>query len=306
MHKISIIIPLNTSKKINKVIYSALNQNYQDFQILIITDKNIDLIQNKKITVIKVQKNCNIPTLLNIGIEASDSKYVCFLNPNDLLLYNALKNRYQEFQKNNDLAVCYGFGIDTDNDYQVIQNQNYQYFSDNIRLPENNIRTALSSEMDLSFSSFMIKKDILMNLKFDPALKTTYIWDFIIKLFNNYGENICQINEPVYISSENKYNNQSNFINYLKEANNLLDDYFKKAIQENDFNINCFRRLYYYMFSILIEYYPSNFWLRFYLLASYLNKNKQLENKLFEFWFLCVLFNSVTVAKNSLLKQKIA
>ncbi|MDD3014052.1 MAG: glycosyltransferase family 2 protein [Candidatus Gastranaerophilales bacterium] len=315
MAKISVIIPFkNSDADIKKVVYSVLNQNFQDFHLLIVTDEDINIPFNNKISIIKLNNEYNTSQLLNIGIKQSNSDYICFLGPNDLLLYDALKLRYEEFQRNKSLIACYAFGIDTDFDYQIKQNQNYEYFTQkNVNLPENNIKAVLSGAINLSVSSFMIKKEVFKNIEFNPLLKTTYVWDFIIRLFNNYEGEICQIFDPVYISSEEEYNirqnNQKYFIEYLKESNYILDNFFNNlelTDKFKDLNLQCFKNLYSYMFFILVEYFPYNFWLRFYLLVSYLKKNKQFDNKLMDFWFIGILINSLTVAKKNFLTKKFA
>jgi len=315
MAKISVIIPVkNPASDIKKVVYSVLNQNYQDFQLLIVTNDDINLPFNNKISVIKFTNEYNTPQLLNLGVKQSNSEYICFLNPNDLFLYNALKLRYEKFQKNSNPIACYGFGIDTDINYQVKKNQNYEYFTKkDVNLPDNDIKTALSGDINLSISSLMVKKEVFENIEFNTYLKTTYVWDFIIRLFNNYESRICQILDPIYISSEEEYNivynNQKYFIEYLKESNYILDNFFNNSQVSDkfkDLNIQCFKNLYSYMFYILIEYFPHNFWLRFYLLISYLKKNKQFENKLIDFWFIATLINSLTIAKKHILTKKFA
>lgn len=316
MAKISVILPLkNPDADLKKVVYSVLNQNFQDFHLFIIANNDINFSLGDKISLIKLTGDYHISQLLNFGIKYADSEYICFLNPNDLLLYNALKIRFDEFQKNNKLVACYGFGIDTDIDYQVKQNQNYEYFTDqNTSLPKNNIKTVLSGDMNLSISSLMLRKNIFENIElFNPYLKTTYSWDFIIKLFANYENEICQIKDPIYISREEecsiKQNNQKYFVEYLKESTCILDNFFNDlelTEKLKELKFQCFKNLYSYMFFILVEYFPYNFWLRFYLLISYLKKNQEFDNKLVEVWFISLLLNSLTLAKRNYLSGKLA
>jgi|GEM_PF-3394745 len=312
MAKINVIIPYKTSgTDINKTVYSVLNQNFQDFEVLVISDNDVSLPPDKKLKNIKLNGKHNIPQLLNFGIKYSNSGLICFLNPNDLLLYNALKLRYEKFLQHPTIAACYGFGIDTDIDYKVKYNQSYEYFINyKPDLPENSIRTVLSGDISISVSSLMLRRDIFDGAWFNPFLKNAYTWDFIIRLFNRYEGEICQISDPVYISREEEYsikhNNQKYFIEYLKESNYILDAFFNSTETSDklkNLNLECFKNLYSYMFYILIEYFPLNFWLRFYLLISYLKKNRQLDNKLIDLWFIAALINSLSVSKKQLLSE---
>jgi len=315
MAKISVIIPFkDSSADIKKVLYSVLNQNMQDFNILIVTDMDIDLPLSSKINIIKSDKEQNVSQMLNIGIKQTSSEYICLLNPNDLFLYNALKLRYEEFQKDKSLFVCYGLGIDTDINYQIKQNINYEYFvQKDISFPGNDINAVLSMDMNLSMSSLMFRKEVADNIEFNPLLKSTYLWDYFIRLFANYENKICQISDPIYISRDEEHNirgnNQKYFIDFSKESIYVLDCYFSKGnITEElkEVHIQCFKNLYSYLFFILVEYFPYNFWLRFYLLISYLKKNKQFNNKLIDFWFIAILINSISLTKKRLFSNQFA
>ncbi|OGI18594.1 MAG: hypothetical protein A2287_10675 [Candidatus Melainabacteria bacterium RIFOXYA12_FULL_32_12] len=302
MYNISVVIPVEKqTKEFNKVIQSVLNQNYQDFQIIVVSSCKIDNpVINPKIQYISLYHAKSTPELLNKSIHYINSNLVCFLNPNDLLLYNALKLRYEKFIQNHSLVACYGFGIDTDLNYQVKCNQNYEYFYKNEQLPHNSLKSILSGNIRPSISSLMIKTDVLKRLNFNQNLKFNFTWDFFIKLFRNFDDNICQMQEAIYISRNeelliNEYD-KSYFTKQVKETLLVLDNFFEKTFEDNSARYKVYRDNYSHFFSILTEYYPYNYWLRVYLLTSYIRKNKELGNKILDLWFLSVLLNSIIAA----------
>ena len=113
---VSIIIPYkNNLKYLFPAIKSILRQSYKNFKILIIYDdenksdlhriKNfINLLENKKKLKIKIIVNkisLGAGYSRNIGIKKSTSKYVAFLDSDDLWLKNKLKDQIEFMEKYN-------------------------------------------------------------------------------------------------------------------------------------------------------------------------------------------------------------
>ena len=87
--KYSIIIPVyNTSKYLNKCIKSAINQDYENIEIIIVndgsTDDSLDIIKKytkkyKNITLID-QKNKGLSVARNEGIKKATGDYFLLLD----------------------------------------------------------------------------------------------------------------------------------------------------------------------------------------------------------------------------------
>lgn len=314
MAKISVIIPAKSEKSdLKKVLYSLLNQNFQDFEILVISDKDIKIsLNDPKIRNIRTDNPENIPELLNESIKYINSDLVCFLNQEDLLLYNALELRYIEFLKNHDLTACYGLGFDSDLSYEIKKNQNYEYFfREEKALPENSINSVLCGDIFPSVSSLMIKTKAFRKLEYNTSLDIVYAWDFFIRLFEYYKGNIIQINEPVYISRELNAaiagNKRKYFINCLKESTKVLDIYFSGQNNSEKLNLDkyyCYKSLYYSFLFLLIEYFPFSYLSRIHLLVLYFQKNSELEGRLFDLQFLSMLLNSLIIAGKEIRTDK--
>lgn len=113
---ISVIIPVyNGEKYINRCLDSVLNNNFKDFEIIIINDGSKDNSE----TIIKeycdkynfihyyYQENAGVSAARNKGIDLAKGEYVCFIDIDDAIDSNFLGNLYNLASENNlDWACC--------------------------------------------------------------------------------------------------------------------------------------------------------------------------------------------------------
>ena len=84
--KISIITPtLNSEKSIAFTLNSVFNQNYKNFEHIIVdggsSDKTLEIVNNHKVKKkIIVKKNSSIYEAINIGIKNSKGNYILILS----------------------------------------------------------------------------------------------------------------------------------------------------------------------------------------------------------------------------------
>ena len=94
MELISVIIPFYKKKNfIKKTIESILNQTYTNIEIILIYDDkdkndlnylNDNFGSNQKVKILVNSKNIGAGLSRNRGIQASNGKYICFLDGDDL------------------------------------------------------------------------------------------------------------------------------------------------------------------------------------------------------------------------------
>ena len=126
----SVIIPVyNTKKYIKKCIDSVLNQKtINKIEIIIINDSSNDgsekIIQSYKnnniIKIINNKKNLGVGISRNNGIEAATGEYILFLDSDDCLYKNSLKNIEKLIEKKPLMDVIIG----------KFQSEQYPYSND--------------------------------------------------------------------------------------------------------------------------------------------------------------------------------
>lgn len=118
MPKISVIIPsYNRAAYITNAIGSVLSQTYQDFEVIIVDDGSTDNTEEIVKSYFKVyekekiryfyQRNQGPGATRNYGIRQARGEYVAFLDADDVLLPNALKERYDFLENHNDAALTF-------------------------------------------------------------------------------------------------------------------------------------------------------------------------------------------------------
>lgn len=106
---VSIITPLyNAEKYIGETIESVLNQSYKNWEMLIIDDSSKDNslkiakkyeVTDKRIKVIKNEKNLGVTKTRNKGITLAKGKFIAFLDADDLWKSEKLKKQIFQMEK---------------------------------------------------------------------------------------------------------------------------------------------------------------------------------------------------------------
>ena len=185
--EISLIIPVyNTEKYLDECLKSIEKQTIDKslLEVIIIndgsTDSSLNIINNyinKNKWILINQKNSGLSISRNNGINISKGKYIMFLDSDDYIEKDTLKDMYEAIKKNNsDLVIgkinafdskgFYGYYFD-----KVINKNETYYFNENKKI----IKT-------ISVCSKLYKKDIIKDVKFIPNLKHEDNY-FTVKLY---------------------------------------------------------------------------------------------------------------------------
>lgn len=110
MKKVSIVIPTyNVEKYLRECLESAVNQNFESFEIIAVNDGSTDNSRKilgeyeKKYDFFKVidQENKGLSGARNTGLYSSNGEYIYFLDSDDYIDLNTIKLCYEECSKNN-------------------------------------------------------------------------------------------------------------------------------------------------------------------------------------------------------------
>lgn len=232
---VSIIIPnYNKEKYLEKCINSVLNQSYSNYEIIIIddgsTDNSLNIInkfKNKKIKLIKFDKNMGIANARNVGIKSANGKMICFLDSDDYWDKDKLK-----IQVNYMIQNKIGFSF---TEYYFVKNNkivNQAYTPHTVNFKEALKNTIIWTSTVMIDTSIIDKKYIKMP---DIKRQDTACWFSILKR----GFIAYSINKPLAYYVRYSNTESSNKIKAVKNTWNLYYKYL---------NYNIFKSSYYFLF----------------------------------------------------------
>ena len=113
---VSIIIPCyNVESYVKKSIESVLNQSYRNIQVVIVDDGSkdntskviLECIENKSNVTFIQNENMGVSNARNTGIKSSKGKYIMFLDSDDYISKNTIKNMINLMNNyHSDLLKC--------------------------------------------------------------------------------------------------------------------------------------------------------------------------------------------------------
>lgn len=108
-----IIINYNTEELILECIKSIINQTHNITYEIIVVDNNSTIVpiylkSNKQIKLIPLSKNIGFGKACNAGALEASGEYLFFLNPDTILINNAVKTIYDCISNDKNIGICGG------------------------------------------------------------------------------------------------------------------------------------------------------------------------------------------------------
>jgi len=228
---ISVIIPTyNRANLLSRAIKSVLNQDYQNFELIIIddgstdgTDKVVRDFQDKDKRIKYIwQVNSGSPAKpKNTGIKNAKGKFIAFLDSDDEWLAEKLEKQIKLFKISN--VSNLGFvGCNA----IVIDRKNKNEWEHKITKYKNIFKALLINDFILSSSSMMVKKEVFNKIGiFDEKLSVGEDWDMWIRISRKYDfDFVPEFLFKYYIHNSN-ITNTLNFEKQMKDIEYIFKKY---------------------------------------------------------------------------------
>ncbi len=205
---VSIIIPVyNVEEYLRECVDSVINQTYKNLEIILVDDGSTDSSgkicdeyaeKDKRINVIH-QQNGGLSVARNTGFDASNGKYIYFLDSDDYIEINAIELLVSISEKENcDIVFFDAVSFADTNDFKV--NQNYIRKNTYATASGYEVFSAMvtKKEFHSAVPLLFIKRDYLINskIRFVPDI---YYEDmvFTFQLFNKAFK-VSQCSKSLY------------------------------------------------------------------------------------------------------------
>jgi len=208
--KISIVIACyNDHEYIEQAVQSALDQTYENKEIIVVDDGSNTNTKVKlkeldpKIDLLITQDNRGVSAARNIGIEAATGKYILILDSDDFFEVTFCEKANKVFSKDPDIKIvtCYSKWFD-DRAHKIFK-------------PEGgNIKNVLMSNIAMG-SSMYRKQDWQVVGGYDKKMLSGYEdWEFYLRMLKNGGK--AEVIPEILFNYRNKKNSRNKKANLIK------------------------------------------------------------------------------------------
>lgn len=240
--KISIIIrTYNRAGLIERAINSALNQSFQDFEIVVADDGSTDgtkeivdklILQDCRIRFVTQNHSGRPGKALNLGLENSQSRYIAMLDSDDEWLSSKLEKQIQLLESAGSrigFVVCDTTVIKPDGTQEERKISPTKTFLESILL-----------KGYLFPSSMLAKKEVFDSIgPIDENCLIADDWDMFIRLAQNCEYDF--VNEPLYkyyihhsnISFSKNYDRRAADLEYLLSKHSELYKQYPKILEHH-------------------------------------------------------------------------
>ena len=223
---ISVIIPTyNRAHVIKRSVQSVLNQTYKNLELIIVDDGStdntkeiIDSINDKRIVYVK-QENQGASAARNKGIDLAKGKYIAFQDSDDVWHLDKLEKQINALKQNNaDVVFCKKFI-----NGNLRKRKIAQWFKNGF-LQKDELPIGIGTQ------TLLLKKDIMINNKFNTAIQCIEDFEILVRLKKNYSFFCIDEGLVDYFIQKNSVSNEyekilDNFEKILKSNNFFLKDY---------------------------------------------------------------------------------
>lgn len=255
MPKVSVIMPVfNTEKFLKQAIESILNQDFQDFEFIILddfsTDKSFQICEefakkDKRIKLFQNQKNMWISFTRNKLISLTNTNFICTQDSDDISEKNRISKSFEFLEKNPEFAVC-------SSDLLIIDENSEEIWK---RIYQKNIEKIILKKSPVANPASMFRKKIFFEVWwYDKELDYAEDYDLWLKIFAKWYK--IFVFDEIFLKYRIR-SNQTKKINLKETLKNTLKVQ-KKAIKQYKIKASFSDKIYHFLEKILL-FLPQNF-----------------------------------------------
>ncbi|WP_407271095.1 glycosyltransferase [Radiobacillus sp. PE A8.2] len=227
--KVSIIIPFYNCKYVGKAITSALQQTYQNIEIIVVDDgstRYVDKIAPFRNFITYVKKsNGGTATALNEGIRRAAGEYVVWLSSDDEFLPEKVETQLA-FMKKQDAQISY-------TNFSLINGRSRVTMSKcNVSFPNKlAFYKSLKAGCTINGSTIMIKKALFQDVgMFDDSLRYANDYDLWIRMILTYA--ISFLDQPLTRYRVHRNMGTNNYAAEIEKETLLVQQRYKKSLDD--------------------------------------------------------------------------
>lgn len=272
---VSVVMPIyNREKYVAEAVSSIINQTFTDFEFIIIDDGSTDStfkilrsFNDKRIKLIRKDKNSGNYSARNEGMQLAIGKYICVMDSDDIALSNRIQKQYEFMESNQKIGLCGSFVRVIDSDEIITAPEDHEEIKvwslSNImfRHPTVFIRTEFLKKYKLKYNEsyryagdydFLVRaahlfpvtniQEVLLEYRKHPEQissanksgQVKVVQQVILSQLNNFKGNITDEEKQLHLAlmNRNRIQGKTDFNKLKVWANFLLQINYKKKIYD--------------------------------------------------------------------------
>ncbi|OIU72141.1 glycosyltransferase family 2 protein [Rossellomorea aquimaris] len=179
--KVSIIIPFYNCEFIDQSIRSALEQTYNNYEIIVVDDGSTKHTEKvlpfmHRLTYLK-KTNGGTATAVNWGIDHSKADYIAWLSSDDMMLPDKLDSQLRDLIKHGADLSFTDYNVIDQNNNVLLKNVNLKFMNDQ------QIYGEMFDRNPINGSTVLVKRSVFEEIGyFNPALKFTQDYDMWLRM----------------------------------------------------------------------------------------------------------------------------
>lgn len=216
--KLSVVIPVyNAQFYLENCIESILNQNFEDFELLLIndgsTDSTLDICQeyerkDKRIRVFN-KTNSGVSDTRNYAINKIKGEYVLFIDSDDWIENNTFGSLFEVVDSNNPDLIIFGISIDVESEKNNI-NSILNYYK----------RSSWKTKKEIQDNVYNLFEKALINSSCNKLYKSKILLNNNIRFKNSFVAEDTEFNLDYLVHTKHVEVLDNCFYHYMKRIQN--------------------------------------------------------------------------------------
>lgn len=232
----SVVIPTyNRADFILNTLDTVFEQTFQDFEVIVVdncsTDNTLEILQplidENKIRFIQHDKNYERAKSRNTGMKNAKGEYLTFLDSDDFMYPNNLKDAYEYVEANPEKKVFHNL-------YELVNEQKEKVYDYNFQKLKNPLKQIAEGNF-LSCIGVFIHREVYTTVFWDetPELTGSEDYEFWLRVLGNFPDlgRIEKVNNGILDHAQRTINQIQ-----IDKAKTRFDYFLKKIDTEEVFN----------------------------------------------------------------------
>lgn len=176
----------NGMPHLKDAVNSILSQTYRNFEFVIVDDastddgiKYLNSLKDKRIRLIRNNKNLGLATSLNIALNKVQGEYIARMDADDISLFDRFKTQLEFLTKHKNIDICGTWVDQIDASGETVGEKKFPTY-------DSEIKKRLAWTPSIVHPTLMAKAKFFKEIKYDPRFDYAEEYELLIRAKNKF------------------------------------------------------------------------------------------------------------------------